>query len=410
MPSQVQPEGSFMQAEGESAPHSVSACAKGLLHVLTITPFYPKVGNESGGCFVAEPLAELSKAGVQSSVFAVEPFYRPKPHTSTSSSPNDAWYRYPALPGGFGLASSGSGLFVRLRAPAEKLHARSPIDVIHAHGALPCGHAAELLSRHLKIPFVVTVHGLDAFSSRQVSGWPGAKCVRVSRRVYGAARRVIGVSRRVCDVVQDGTGGISAAWVVYNGVDPSLFTPGSDPAQPVLLSVGNLIPTKGHELIVHTLAALLPEFPDLTWEVIGEGPELNRIRALAERLGVLNSVRFQGRRNRSDVAEACRQCTVFVLPSRYEGLGCVYLEAMASGKVAIGCRGQGIEEIIQHGRNGWLVGPDSVEELAAALSSLLGSRALRESIAAQGRETVLAGFTVRHQAERLAAVYRKSIP
>src|SRR5882757_4400417 len=94
------------------------------LHVLTITPFYPKIGNESGGCFVAEPLVELSKMGILSTVFAVEPFYRPKPRR-TASVPDAEWYRYPAVPGGFGLASAGTGLFLRLRAPVGRLHARS---------------------------------------------------------------------------------------------------------------------------------------------------------------------------------------------------------------------------------------------------------------------------------------------
>ncbi len=378
------------------------------VHVLTITPFYPKVGNESGGCFVAEPLGELTKAGVQSTVFAVEPFYRPEPHSSASA-PGAAWYRYPALPGGAGLASSGVGLSMRLRAPLDRLHARSPIDVIHSHGALPCGHAAALLSRHLKIPFVVTVHGLDAFSSQQVSGWPGTWCTRVSRRVYAAARKVVGVSRHVCDEVQRGTSGLSKASVVYNGVDPLLFTPGGDPAQPVLLTVGNLIPTKGHELIVHALATLQPEFPDLSWEVIGEGPELPRIRALAEKLGVLTSIRFRGRQNRAEVAEACRRCAVFVLPSRYEGLGCVYLEAMASGKVAIGCMGQGIEEVINHEKNGWLVPPNGREELIEGLRVLLRDGSQRRQIGAAARKTVLQSFTLGHQAQRLLAIYQECV-
>jgi glycosyltransferase involved in cell wall biosynthesis len=301
------------------------------------------------------------------------------------------------------------GLFMRLRAPVHKLHATSPIDLIHAHGALPCGHAAALLSRHLNIPFVVTVHGLDAFSSRQVSGWSGVSCARVSRRVYAAARRVIGVSQRVCDEVQEGTGGASQASIVYNGVDPSFFTPGQDPVQPVLLTVGNLIPTKGHELIVHALAALRPEFPELVWEVIGEGPEWNRIRARAESLGVLNSIRFQGRRSRVDVAEAFRQCTVFVLPSHYEGLGCVYLEAMASGKPAIGCLGQGIEEVIRHGENGWMIPPNGREDLIAGLRVLLTDESLRRRIGTSARETILQSFTLEHQAHRLLTIYRESL-
>lgn len=378
------------------------------LHVLTITPFYPKIGNESAGCFVAEPLAELSKTGLRSTVFAVEPIYWPKAHKSASA-PDVEWYRYPALPGGLGLASAGRGLSMRLRGPVGNLHACSPIDVIHAHGALPCGHAAALLSHHLKIPFVVTVHGLDAFSSRQVAGWAGVSCAKVSRRVYAAARRVIGVSQHVCDEVQNGTSGLSTTSVVYNGVDPSVFKPGGDATPPVVLTVGNLIPTKGHELIVHALAALRPEFPDLTWEVIGDGPELNRIRLLVQEVGVMTSIHFRGRKNRADVAEACRRCTVFALPSHYEGLGCVYLEAMASGKVAIGCLGQGIEEVIHHGENGWLVPPHGRAELIEGLRVLLRDNSRRCQIGTAARETVLQSFTLGHQAQRLLTVYRESL-
>src|SRR5205085_2812612 len=142
----------------------------------------------------------------------------------------------------------------------------------------------------LKIPFVITVHGLDAFSSRQVSGKLGASCANVSRQVFAAARRVIGVSRHVCEEVQRGTDGLSTTSVIYNGVDPSLFAPGGNSASPVILTVGNMIPTKGHELIVQALADLAPDLPELTWDVIGEGPELNRIRVLAEKLGVVSLI------------------------------------------------------------------------------------------------------------------------
>ncbi len=376
------------------------------LHMLTITPFYPRTGNESFGCFVAEPLTELMKLGVRTTVLAASPFYRPKPG-GMGSAPDAIWYRYPSLPGGLGLASAGAGLYLRLRGPVAKLHAQTPVDVIHAHAPLPCGHAARLLSRHFKIPYVVTVHGRDAFSSVQVAGWPGDWCARVSRQVYGDTRRVLGVSRAVCDEIEKGTGGNCAVSVVYNGADPSLFRPAADPVRPALLTVGNLIPTKGHELVVQALAALQPEFPELTWEVIGDGPELTRLRQLAEKLGVLARIRFQDRQGRKEVAEAYRRCSVFVLPSTYEGLGCVYLEAMASGKVAVGCRGQGIAEVIRHGESGWLVPAGGLPELIEGLRRLLRDDALRKKIGAAARDTILQSFTLGHQAQRLLAIYQE---
>ena len=104
-----------------------------------------------------------------------------------------------------------------------------------------------------------------------------------------------------------------------------------------------------------------------------------------------------------------RRCTVFALPSRYEGLGCVYLEAMSSGKPVIGCRGQGIAEIIQQGSNGFLVGPDNEKELALALGMLLRDEALRRRVGAAARDTILDRLTLARQAEDLARIYRESL-
>ena len=107
-----------------------------------------------------------------------------------------------------------------------------------------------------------------------------------------------------------------------------------------------------------------------------------------------------------------RECTVFALPSRFEGLGCVYLEAMASAKPVIACEGQGIAEIIRHGQNGWLIPADGVPEMADALYQFLGSADLRAQIGASARQTILEGLTVSDQARHLADLYRavKQIP
>jgi glycosyltransferase involved in cell wall biosynthesis len=306
-----------------------------------------------------------------------------------------------------GLAGAGLGLSWRLRDAVAAWHGRCRIDVIHAHGALPCGHAAALLSERLKIPYIVGMHGLDAFSALQVQGWVGERCRRISRRVFQGARRVIGVSKRICEEVEKGTGSAGTTSVVYNGVDPALFTPGPEPAAPVLLSVGNLIPSMGHELVLRALAALKPEFPRLMWEAIGEGPDLDRVRKIAREFGVLGSIRFLGRRSQRAVAEACRRCMIFVLPSRSEGLGCVYLEAMASGRAAVGCFGQGIEEVIRHGENGWLIPLDGLAELVEGLRTLLRDADLRARMGRAARETIVNGFTLQHQAERLVAIYRE---
>ena len=215
---------------------------------------------------------------------------------------------------------------------------------------------------------------------RGFSGLSRERCARVSQTVYAGARRVIGVSQRVCDEVCGGMNARLLCTVVYNGVDSSLFTPG-DGDDLRLLTVGNLIRSKGHPLVLHALAALKAEFPSIVWEVIGGGPEAETLLRLAAELGVAQNVVFRGRQNRIAVAEACRRCTIFVLPSQYEGLGCVYLEAMSAAKVAIGCTGQGIEEIIRHGETGWLIPPGGGTELIAGLRTLLRDQLALDEIA-----------------------------
>jgi hypothetical protein len=194
-------------------------------------------------------------------------------------------------------------------------------------------------------------------------------------------------------------------------VDPELFSPASEPpsVEPLVLSVGNLIPVKGHDLLIRAVASLAPEFPALTLEIIGDGPERSQLQMLAQQLHVADRVRLLRRQSRHQVAAAMRRCTVFALPSRYEGLGCVYLEAMSAGKPAIGCRGQGIAEIIRHGFNGFLVGPDNEKELTLALGMLLRDAALRRRLGDAARNTILDRLTLAQQAESLARIYRESV-
>ena len=396
-----------------NSPQNVAHDGARPIRLLTLTPFYPSEPDDSQGCFVSEPLDALAEVGVVNSVIAVQPFYRKRlrdPKIGVAAH----WLRYFSLPGGSGLPSAGAFLFARIVGRIRDLQRSGKVDLIHAHAALPCGHAAMLLSAELGLPYVVSVHGLDAFSTEQVKGRSGEWCRRISRRVYSSSRRVICVSEGVREHVLQGTGSSGRTSVVYNGVDAEMFSPAASPSDgtslpSVVLSVGNLIPIKGHELLIRAIAALAPEFSTLKLEIIGDGVERQRLGDLARNLNVADRVSFLGRQSRREVADAMRRCTVFALPSRYEALGCVYLEAMACGKPVIGCRGQGIAEIVRHGSNGILVGADNEKELTLALAMLLRDESLRSNLGRRARETVLDRLTLQQEAESLLRIYRESL-
>jgi teichuronic acid biosynthesis glycosyltransferase TuaC len=374
------------------------------MRALTLTPFYPTASDDAMGCFIAEPVCALEKCGVSSSVIAVQPFYR------RPASPNGhpaQWVRYASLPGGLGLASAGAFLYSTLLNRIRALHRDRHFDLIHAHAALPCGHAAMLLSRELRLPFVITVHGRDAFFRRQVRGVPGRWCERVARSVYRSAAKVICISRKVAKELGDAAANIE---IIHNGADPEQFCPKeTESSRARILAVGNLIPSKGHELLLRAIAGLPNRIQNPICEIIGDGPERLRLIQLAEELGIRDRVQFLGRKSRNEVAAAMQGCTVFALPSHYEGLGCVYLEAMAAGKPVIACRNQGIEEIISHGVNGWLIEPGDLSALTEALALFLGDSGLGQRIGNTARETILDRYTVDHQAAQLARIYRECL-
>jgi teichuronic acid biosynthesis glycosyltransferase TuaC len=378
------------------------------MRVLTLTPFYPTAFDDGAGGFVAEPLRELQHLGTDSCILAVRPLHRSSAEPS-SAAPHATWIRYPSIPGGIGLASAGAFLYARLIPRVRDLLRFRKIDLIHAHAALPCGHAAALLSRELNIPFVVTVHGLDAFFDNQVHGYAGAWCHRVARMVYRTASRVICISDKVAEKVHSGARSPVSTSVIYNGVDTEIFSPTADDCSNVILSAGNLIPIKGHELLLRALAVVLPCYPQISCEIIGDGPERKRLSVLARECKIGDKVSFLGRQSRKQVAEAMRRCALFALPSRYEGLGCVYLEAMAAGKAVIACRRQGIDEIIQHESNGWLIEPGNLQELITALTVLLSNSQLRRQLGEAARRTVLQGLTLSDQAAQLMVLYRECV-
>lgn len=387
------------------------ACESRPIHVLTLTPFYPSENDEIDGSFVAEPLEYLSDFNVVSTVIAAKPNSWGT-FKSSARGPEAFRVRYPQLPGRVAYGSWGLLLYARLAHFVSLLHREHYIDLIHAQSALPCGHAAALLSRQLRIPFLVTIHGLDVFSTRREKGLLRRWVNRSSSFVYRKAARSICVSEAVRRVLVGVMGSSARATVIYNGVDTSLFTPPLDDHEdstPTILSVGRMVPDKGHELVLRAVAALAPTYPHLRYKIIDDGPERSRLVALSHELKIAERVEVLGRQSRRTVAEAMQRCSLFALPSQDEAMGCVYLEAMATAKPIIGCRNQGIEEIVHHGENGWLIQPGNLQEIVQAIVVLLKNNALRKRIGLEAQKTIVNGLTLEHQAGRLNRLYRECL-
>jgi len=148
-----------------------------------------------------------------------------------------------------------------------------------------------------------------------------------------------------------------------------------------ILTVGSLIPRKAHRYILEALAELKSRGKQLDYRFVGPVPP--------ENLGA-----------------EYRACDLFVMPSWDEAFGVVYMEAMAYGKPVIACRGEGIAEIVEDGKNAVLVPPKDSEAVAEAINSLIENPDMARRIGDAGRQ-LASQFTWRRNAEQVLSIYRE---
>jgi len=243
------------------------------------------------------------------------------------------------------------------------LRRRFAYDLVHAHNAVPAGEAVRRAAP--ATPLVVSVHGGDVFHTVPRSA-RGAEAVRAA---LGRSRLVLansaGIEQR-CRAL-----GARGTRVVHLGSDlpEQRARPYDDPT---VVTTGHLVARKRHADVLRAIALLRDRHPRLRYLIIGDGPERERLRRLAEELGIAERVEFAGQLAPEEALRRTRRATLLALPSSDEAFGMVYVEAMAGWLPAIGGRGEpGPEEIAAAGGGMTLVAAGDVAALAGAIDALL---------------------------------------
>jgi glycosyltransferase involved in cell wall biosynthesis len=294
-----------------------------------------------------------------------------------------------------GLACKLSG---SLKALAMLARGRWRPDVIHAHeyGAAPVALALGALAR---APTVMSEH------------YSGFALGTLPEREWRRARWAFERSRIVCPVSRDLARHVKAlaprARVdpVPNVVDTETFAPdgaASERGCPRLITVGSLVPIKGHEHLIAALAKLREIGRDVPLEIVGDGPLRGDLDRLVREHGVGDLVHFRGRKEKHEVADALRRADAFVLPSLWENLPCALLEAMSVGLPTVATRVGGVPEILGP-EQGIVVEPGSSEALACGIGRLLSRLGTYSRDAL--RANAIAGFGYEAIAKRWTDVY-----
>jgi glycosyltransferase involved in cell wall biosynthesis len=176
------------------------------------------------------------------------------------------------------------------------------------------------------------------------------------------------------------------------------------------VTVGHLVARKRHADVLRALWLLRDRHPDVRWVVVGDGPERPALARLAGELGLAERMQLRGQLAPAQALAAMRGAGVFVLPSVDEAFGVAYVEAMAAGVPAIGCRGEpGPEEIAGCGGGMRLVPPADPEALARELGALLDEPAWRRELGAAARATVADCFTWERCGRETVAAYEDAL-
>jgi teichuronic acid biosynthesis glycosyltransferase TuaC len=343
-------------------------------------------------------------------------------------------YVSPPRPGHY--ASWGAWAAPALRLALRRLRRSFAFDLIHAHNAVPAGDAVRRArrgpgSRLGDVPLVVSVHGGDVLYTAAAPPTGSVAGAAAVARGLGAARLVLANSQGIAELAR--AHGAGETRVVHLGADlPArpyssrrTESPGRaeiargqvgtigvppTPPPPSLVTVAHLVARKRHADVLRALAVLASRHPTLRYEIIGEGPERVALEGLAVRLGIAERVEFHGQLAPAQALAQARRCTLFVMPSTEEAFGVAYVEAMAGGLPAIGCRGEpGPEEIAAAGDGFMLVPPGDIERLSQRIDELLSdSHRLREA-SQRARATVAASFTWERCGEQTLAAYEHAL-
>ncbi|MCI0496842.1 MAG: glycosyltransferase family 4 protein [Thermoplasmata archaeon] len=315
-----------------------------------------------------------------------------------------------------------AGQYVSLSLLAARRARRLDVDVTHVHSMYGFGQA--LMGRG---PTVATLHGTQVCELRAAASSGGTlnhlatDSVSVVMEGYVArkARRLIAVSeenrRDIVSQYEVPPGKIS---VIPNGVWPDDHSV-SDMSMPEVVAVGRLHERKGFDLLIRAFARAAPEVGDHRLTIVGSGEMESRLRALARKEGVGGRVRFAGHLPDRELRSLLSHARLLAMPSRYEGFGMVMVEGMASGLPVLATRVGAAPEVIEHGVNGFLAGPEApgdpsmeartIETLAASLAEALSDVGRLGRMGAQARRTAVGRFSWTSVAASTAEVYRAAI-
>lgn len=269
------------------------------------------------------------------------------------------------------------------------------------------------ICKHLKVPIIKHFHGLNVWKAYYTKTSIIHKLLWIYNDIMkknhlNKSSAIVGVSNKVCETVKEKIKN-KPIFTVYNGVDSQRFIQKTEYNRNeifTVLCVANLIKIKGHDYLLEAISKLKEEGRKVKLQLIGSGPEEDRLKEKSLALGINQDIEFLGVKDYDTVAVFMKNADMFVMPSYFEALGCVYLEAMCCGTLTCGCFGTGADEIINDKIDGLLVNQKSSEDIYNAIKFAIENPDKAKEIAENGIDRAKL-FSWEASAKSLIKVYEQ---
>lgn len=312
----------------------------------------------------------------------------------------------------FGYNSTGKTVGdVRRMIDAYANHLPLDYDIYHTQDCVGANALHELKEyRELKAPTVRTVHHVDEFRGKTLTDFQ-EKSISLLDEVVVVSKYWMKALRKDFRV---------KAHLVYNGIDLKRFRTKKNAEKgnktPSILYVGGLEARKGVEYLLLAMELVQKEIPGTKLTIIGRAgltsgetyDERDMFENLAERIGIGKNVVFRDFVSEGRLRQYYQRCDVFALPSRMEGWGLSLMEAMAFKKPVVASRVGGIPELVDHGKNGYLVPYADVRGLSDSLVKILKDKKLARSFGNAARKKV-EQFSWERSARKTIDIYDRAL-
>jgi glycosyltransferase involved in cell wall biosynthesis len=381
------------------------------MKVLQVTPEFPPPLIGGGGYHVYNLTRELVRRGIDVTVFTCsieKPFFLQKTKVETQLG-NVRVHRIPT----FYVPKTVYPMTPKL---APMLLKENP-DVIHAHGyQFFTSDVAATMSKIKKKPLILTLHGFPRGFAKLTHK---AYFHLIGKKTLTAAKKLIAVSNAVAREFKAIGVQKEQISIIPNGIDLEKFKHMPDGKNfkkrvnikengRMVLSIGRIEEVKGFHHLIMALAKIREKTAPI--KLVIAGPEFNygqQLRKLVAETKMEDRVIFYGAIDGREKLEALAATDVAIISSIYEGFSIFLLEAMAAGKPVIATKTGVAQEIIKHGKNGFLINPGNVEELSETIIEILNNN--QTSLMSQESRNTANAFDWKKIAEQVISVYDQSI-